>query len=95
VARPLAALELGGDLRADAALARQLAFAVGDDHFQPLVVRAIASRRVVEHGADIVGADGAQPLEPIAFRSRESDVVSPSRRLPAVLGMNCAPVAEV
>jgi len=24
-----------------------------------------------------------------------SDVVSPSRRLPAVLGMNCAPVAEV
>ena len=33
---------------------------------------------------------------PIAFRvAAMSEVVSPSRRLPEVLGMNCAPVAEV
>ena len=57
-ARPhhtFATLQLGGDLRPNAALPGELAFAVGDDHLQALVVRRHRLAQDLDHAGDIVG----------------------------------------
>src|SRR5262249_10916784 len=59
---PLAALELFGVLGADTTLAGELAFAIGDDHFQPALGRLHRLLERIHHHADALGAHRAQPL---------------------------------
>src|SRR6185312_16981513 len=67
---PPAGLEIGGDLRTDAALAGELALAVGDDHLQALLLRAHRLAQGLEHGADVVGPDSAQPVHAHRLQGR-------------------------
>src|SRR5579871_6009616 len=59
----LAALELLGSLDAQPALARQHAFAVGDDDFQAAFGRAHRFLQGRDHLGDAVGAHRAQPFD--------------------------------
>src|ERR1700690_4242752 len=58
----LAALELAGILYAHAALARELAFAVGDDHFEAALGGAHRILQRLGHQRDRIAVHGAQPF---------------------------------
>src|SRR5450759_628683 len=58
----LAALELAGILYAHAALARQLAFAVGDDHFEAALGGAHGLFQRLGHQRDGIAVHRAQPF---------------------------------
>ena len=59
----LAAFELDGILGAHAALARELAFAVGDDHLQPALGGAHRLLQRLGHQRDGIAAHRAQPFD--------------------------------
>ena len=58
----LAALELAAVLGAHPALARELAFAVGDDHLQAVLGAAHRVLERLDHVGDAVAAHRAQPV---------------------------------
>src|SRR5271166_6741954 len=79
---PLAALEFVGLLDADAALPRQHAFAVGNDHFEPALGAAHGLFQRRRHFADAVAAHRAQPA--YAERAERFLDADPSRRAGAM-----------
>src|SRR5262249_25389361 len=93
------ALELFGILGADAALAGELAFAVGDNHLQTTLAGLPPLLERLHPYADALGADPAQPVHtPSAPMPRQvcsmSMPAAEPARLVALEGMYCWPVAE-
>ncbi len=83
----LAALELLGILGAHAALARELAFAVGDDHLEAALGGAHGLLQGLGHLGDAVAAHRAQPFDPERAQrlldrhaGRRADAVGGARR---------------
>src|SRR6516165_1403726 len=86
-----AALELVGLFDADTTLARQHAFAVGDDHFEPVLGAAHGFLERRSHFADAVAAHGAQPFD--AERAKRFLDADSGRRAGAVGRCSTADIA--